>query len=102
MACEAASPSDLILDRNARVFQIAIEKLKQTISSPDAAAFQSTLIEDVWVAVEEIQESQRKRKSLRNMLRVEPLLRTLEQYSKVIEVACNGTSYLPWVWVSDL
>jgi hypothetical protein len=49
------------------VFQIAIEKLKQTISSPDAAAFQSTLIEDVWVAVEEIQESQRKRKSLRNM-----------------------------------
>jgi hypothetical protein len=99
---EPRPPSGVGLDQNACIFEKAIEKLKQTISSPDAAAFQATVVEDVWKAAEEIQESQRQRKSLRNMRRVEPFLKGLEKYSKVIEVACNGTSYLPWIWVSDL
>lgn len=80
---------------SARAFETAIGSLKQTISSTDAVAFQSTSIEDVWKSAEEIQEAQRKRKSLRNMRRIEP-------FSKVIEVLCNGTPYLPWVWVSSL
>ncbi|KAH9216233.1 hypothetical protein DL95DRAFT_522785 [Leptodontidium sp. 2 PMI_412] len=88
-------------NQNARVFESAIEKLKQAISPPDAVAFQTTLIEDVWKAAEEIQESQRRRKSLRNMRRVEPFLKGLEKYSKVIEVVCNGTPYLPWIWLAD-
>ncbi|KAH6711796.1 hypothetical protein BKA61DRAFT_693710 [Leptodontidium sp. MPI-SDFR-AT-0119] len=88
-------------NQNARVFESAIEKLKQAISPPDAVAFQTTLIEDVWKAAEEIQESQRRRKSLRNMRRVEPFLKGPEKYSKVIEVVCNGTPYLPWIWLAD-
>jgi hypothetical protein len=94
-------PSGIGLEQNTRVFEAAIDKLKQTISSTDAAVFQATLVEDVWKAAEEIQESQRRRKSLRNMRRVEPFLKGLEKYSKVIEVACNGTPYLPWIWASD-
>jgi hypothetical protein len=93
-------PPRVMLDQNARVFETAIDKLKQTISSQDAAAFQATLIEDVWKSAEEIQESQRRRKSLRNMRRVEPFLKGLEKYSKTIEVLCNGTQYLPWIWAS--
>ncbi len=94
-------PSGVVLDQNARVFEMASEKLKQSISSTDAAVFQATVVEDVWKAAEEMQESQRQRKSLRNMRRVKPFLQGLEKYSKVIEVVCNGTSYLPWIWVSD-
>lgn len=95
-------PHGVVLDQNARIFEVAIGKLKQTISTPDAAAFQATVIEDVWKAAEEIQESQRQRKSLRNMRRVEPFLKGLEKYSKAIEIACNGTPYLPWIWGGDL
>jgi hypothetical protein len=95
-------PPHVVLDQNARVFEAAINKLKQTISSQDAAAFQATLIEDVWKSAEEIQESQRRRKSLRNMQRVKPFLEGLEKYSKTIEILCNGTQYLPWIWVSHL
>jgi hypothetical protein len=94
--------SSAVLDQNAHVFESAIDKLKQAISSKDAAVFQATQVEDVWKAVEEIQEAQRRRKSLRNMRRVEPFLKGLEKYSKVIEVLCNGTPYLPWIWVNDL
>ena len=87
-------------DSIARTFEIAIKTLKQTISPTDAITFQSTSAEDVWKAAEEIEESQRKRRSLRAMKRIEPFLKGLEKYSKAIEVLCNGTPYLPWIWVS--
>jgi len=94
-------PSRAELDKNARIFETAISKLKQTISTTDAAVFQATHIKDVWKAAEEIEESQRRRKSLRNMRRIEPFLKGLEKYSKTIEVVCNGTPYVPWVWVGS-
>jgi hypothetical protein len=86
-------------DASARTFETAIEGLKRTITPADRIAFHSTTAEEVWRAAEEIQEAQRKRRSLRNMRRIEPFLKGLEKYSKVIEVACNGTDYLPWIWV---
>jgi len=93
--------SRMTTEASAEAFQKAISKLKQTVSSTDAAVFEHTSCEDVWKAAEEIQDAQRKRKSLRNMKRVEPFLKGLEKYSKVIEVLCNGTPYLPWIWVRD-
>jgi len=86
-------------DAAAHDFEAAISTLKQTISSTDEIAFRTTTAEDVWKAAETIQESQRQRKSLRNMRRIEPFLKALEKYSKTIEVLCNGTPYLPWIWV---
>jgi hypothetical protein len=80
-------------------FEAAFNSLKDSVSAKDAAAFQSTTLEEVWKATEEIQLAQRQRKSLRNVRRVEPFLKCLEKYSKVIEVLCNGTPYLPWIWV---
>src|SRR6266498_2275407 len=78
----------------------AFSKLKQSVTSSDSITFQSTTLEDVWIAAEDIQTIQRQRHSLRNMNRIRPFLDILEKYSRVIEVLCNGTPYLPWVWVS--
>jgi hypothetical protein len=78
---------------------MAFMKLKQSVDSIDAVNFQSTTLEDVWKAVFAIQQHQRERKSMRNMQRIEPFLQALEKYSKTIEVICNGTPYLPWIWV---
>lgn len=80
-------------------FDEAFEKLNQTVSSSDALLFNSTTLEDVWKAATQIQQAQRKRRSLQNLRRLEPLLRGLEKYSKAIEVICNGTPYVPWIWV---
>jgi hypothetical protein len=77
----------------------AFLKLKQSVSNNDALVFQSTTLEDVWKAAEEIERVQRQRKSLRNLKRIEPLLGALEKYSKPVEILCNGTPYLPWIWV---
>jgi hypothetical protein len=81
-------------------FEAAFHSLKDSVSAKDAAVFQSTTLEEVWQAAEEIQLAQRKRKSLRNVRRIEPFLKCLGKYSEIIGVLCNGTPYLPWIWVS--
>ena len=86
-----ASPQAVIGD--------AFEKLKRSISEEDAYNFASTELKDVWSAVREIDIKQRKRQSAQNLRRIEPLLRGIEKYRKVIEVVCNGTPYMPYVWV---
>jgi hypothetical protein len=80
-------------------FDEAFEKLNQTVSSSDALLFNSTTLEDVWKAATQIQQAQRKRRCIQNLRRLEPLLQGLEQYSKAIEVICNGTPYVSWIWV---
>jgi hypothetical protein len=78
---------------------MAFMKLKQSVDSIDAVNFQSTTLEDVWKAAFAIQQHQREKKSMTNIRRIEPFLTALEKYSKSIEVLCNGTPYLPWIWV---
>jgi hypothetical protein len=77
----------------------AFEKLRRSISEEDAHKFASTELNDVWSAIREIDSKQRKRLSAQNLRRIEPLLRGIEKYTKVIEVLCNGTPYMPYVWV---
>ena len=82
------------------IFETAYRKLKDSVTSAEANAFQSTSFEDVWKAAEEIEKAHEARGNLRNMRRIAPFLKGLQNYSKVIEVLCNGTPYMPWIWVS--
>ncbi|KFY96266.1 hypothetical protein V498_02776, partial [Pseudogymnoascus sp. VKM F-4517 (FW-2822)] len=76
----------------------AFENLQRSLSPEHRHTFASTELKDVWSALQEIQISQRKRNSAQNLRRIEPLLRGLEKYAKVIEVLCNGTPYLSFIW----
>lgn len=90
------------MDSPERIISEAFEKLRLSIKEGDAHHWDdwaSTSPKDVWAAIREIDAIQRKRQSAQNLRRVEPLLRGLEKYAKVIEVLCNGTPYLPYVWV---
>lgn len=78
----------------------AFDQLKRSVSASDAVVFQSTSLQDVWKAARDIEQHQQQRQSVRNLRRIEPLLNAIGKYSKVIEVLCNGTPYLPWIWVS--
>lgn len=86
-----ANPRDVIAD--------AFGKFKRSISEEDAHKFASTELKDVWVAIREIDIRQRRQRSAQNMRRIEPMLRGIEKYTKIIEVLCSGTPYLPYVWV---
>ena len=80
-------------------FQAAFTRFETTVSREDARIFQHTSLEDVWNAIRDTEAQMKARKSLRALKRVEPFLLGIEQYAKVIEVLCNGTPFLPWLWV---
>lgn len=80
-----------------------VERLKQSISSEDAAIFQATTFEDVQNVVQEIQMSQDKKKSRLNVRRrLDRSMRGLLEYQVVMEAQYKTTSYFAWIWVRDL
>lgn len=80
-------------------FSTAFERLKEVVSKEDARSFNSTTMEDVWTSARDIERHLESRRSLRGFRRIQPFLAGIEQYSKVVEVLCNGTPYLPYIWV---
>jgi hypothetical protein len=89
----------MALETSAKPFEDAIVSLKETITAADALAFQGTSIEEVWKLVEGIQLAQRQRKSLHSIRTVEPFLKSLEGYSKILELTCGGDPIIFWLWV---
>lgn len=96
-----AAPSTLTAQ--ARItFKTSFERFEQTvnrISVSDHREFSSTTLKDVRQAAKEIEQQLAARQCMRNMRRLEPLLDGLEAYSKAVEVLCNGTPYVSWIWV---
>ncbi|KAL6400957.1 putative NACHT domain-containing protein [Ilyonectria robusta] len=81
-----------------RVIHDAFTDLSRTISEKDRADFADTTLENVIKAAHEIENQLAARQLLRNMKRLVPLFTGLGYYAKSIEVVCNGTPYLPWIW----
>jgi hypothetical protein len=76
------------------------ENFRGSLALEHRHTFESTELQDVWDAVQDTQTSQRKRHSAQNLRRIEPLLTGLNSYAAVVEVLCNGTPYLSFIWVS--
>ncbi|RBA13265.1 hypothetical protein FPRO05_13692 [Fusarium proliferatum] len=81
-----------------RTIEKAFKDLESTVSASDRISLQDTTLEDVRKAAHLVEDELAARQSLRNMRRLEPLFTGLEYYSKTIEVLCNGTPYMPWIW----
>ncbi|KAF2833694.1 hypothetical protein CC86DRAFT_13602 [Ophiobolus disseminans] len=76
----------------------AFERFAATVTPDDQRVFNNTKLKDVRDEAISIERQLRARRTQRNMARLEPFLRDAEHYSKVVEVLCNGTPYLSWVW----
>ncbi|KAF5549123.1 NACHT domain-containing protein [Fusarium mexicanum] len=81
-----------------RTIEKAFKDLERTVSVNDRIDLQDTTLDDVRKAAHLVEDELAARQSLRNMRRLEPLFTGLEYYSKTIEVLCNGTPYMPWIW----
>ncbi|KAK8026415.1 NACHT domain protein [Apiospora marii] len=77
----------------------AFKKLEATIVAGDMQDLKEMkTIEQVREAVLKIESQLAARGKLRNLRRLLPLFQGLEHYAKVVDVLCNGTPFLPWVW----
>ena len=77
----------------------ALDRLRSTLKPEDDRAFADTTLEALWKDAREIERDQGARLSLRHPGRLEPLLKSLESYSSVIDSLCQGFSPMAWVWV---
>ncbi|KAL7786981.1 hypothetical protein V8C37DRAFT_419339 [Trichoderma ceciliae] len=81
-----------------QTIRAAFEDLDKTITPADSRDFRAATLQHVRDAALEIERQLAARRSLCNMRRLMPLFRGMEHYSKVIDVLCNGTPYLSWIW----
>lgn len=81
-----------------QILKTAFDELDRTITPGDKRDFGKTTLQDVHKSALEIENQLGARQCLRNMRRLKPFFRGLEHYSKFIEILCNGTPYLPWIW----
>ncbi|KAK2755707.1 hypothetical protein FQN54_005857 [Arachnomyces sp. PD_36] len=83
------------------VFKTAFDRFAATVTADNPATLDSlngTTLPDVYDAAREIENELAQRRSLKNMRRLRPFLEGVERYSKAVEVLCNGTPYLSWIW----
>ncbi|KAK7413801.1 hypothetical protein QQX98_007294 [Neonectria punicea] len=81
-----------------QTIRTAFDELNRTISPGDSRDFVHITLPDVKKAALDIENELAARQSLRYMRRLMPLFKGLEHYSKVVDILCNGTPYLPWIW----
>lgn len=101
----STSSSTTLAPQARRIFQDSFERFEKTVqirSKHDQREFTDTTLRDVQEAATEIERQLAARQCLRNLNRLEPLLKGLEAYSKAVEVLCNGTPYLSWIWVGSV
>ncbi|KAF2732444.1 hypothetical protein EJ04DRAFT_496968 [Polyplosphaeria fusca] len=91
-----------VADRHARfLFQDAIERLQQTVGTTNPQQiphFANSTLKDMYQACREIEIDMRKRRCVRNMARLKLFLDSMHHYHPVVEVLCNGTPYVSWIW----
>ena len=76
----------------------AFINLKRVLTPGDEEDFKNTSVEQVWEAAREIERQQAARFSLRNVRRIEPVIRSFESYATTLEVFCQGFPLLSFVW----
>jgi hypothetical protein len=97
-ACSVKMPSLSVSPAARRIIEEAFRDLEQTISQHDKAELAGTTLEKVIHAARAVEDELAARQSLRNMRRLMPLFTGLQYYAKSIDVLCNGTPYLAWIW----
>jgi hypothetical protein len=81
------------------VIQDAFDRFKDTLAIDDTRSFDSTTLQDVKDAARDIENDLGQWWSLCNMRKIQPFFAGLERYSDVVGTLCNGTPYLPYIWV---
>lgn len=93
--------STMSLPQNPPAFSRSLEAFQKRLSSLDIEAFESTTFEDLRNSVDHIQKEQAQRRGYRNLNKIKPFLRFLQQYARVIEQFVSAKpDFLAFIWVS--
>jgi hypothetical protein len=87
---------------NATAFERVLEEFKKDLKKKDKDNFQMTSLETLNQAIGEIQKQQQSERRMQNMTRLKRFIEAMAEYGKVIDTFCNGSQFVPFIWVSFL
>ncbi|KAL9086588.1 MAG: hypothetical protein Q9165_007031 [Trypethelium subeluteriae] len=79
-------------------FQLALVDFENDLKPEEKQNFQHTKIEDVKLAIIEIQNDQERTNTMRNLNRIHPFLMAMEEFSRIIEVFLNASPFVCYIW----
>ena len=76
----------------------ALRSFKKRLTEEEKQDFQITTLNDVKLALKQIQDDRERSKSMVHFDRIRGFLEAMEQFSRVIEVFLNTSSILCFIW----
>jgi hypothetical protein len=80
-------------------FERVLAEFKSGLKKRDVANFRLTTLSDLEKSMAEIQAEQNRNRRLQNMNRMRPFLDGLKEYGAIVDIFCNSSQILPFVWV---
>lgn len=79
-------------------FQEVLSNFKKRLTAKELATFQHTTFDEVRESILRIQSEQDRFTTMMNIARLESFLEAMKQFSKIIEVFGNSSSFVGFVW----
>lgn len=92
--------SDESASASATAFERVLNNFKKDLRKKDRDNFQMTSLESLKQAIGEIQKKQQTERRMQNMTRLKQFIEAMDEYGKVVEVFCNSSQFVPFIWVS--
>ncbi|KAK0716576.1 hypothetical protein B0T21DRAFT_296583 [Apiosordaria backusii] len=97
MACDALSSGACTCG-----FHIALADFKKTLEDDNLIkSFEGARLHQLTAEIARIQQEQTSKRRMRYMKRIEPFLKTMEQYGKVVEVFVNAEEIVAFIWTAS-
>lgn len=81
-------------------FQKELEKFKREHKNNQQwRQFKETSLEDLHRYIITLQSGQHGIRRIHNLNKLDPFLKAMEQYGKVVEIFCNSNDFVPFIWV---
>ncbi|KAK4159591.1 hypothetical protein QBC43DRAFT_326945 [Cladorrhinum sp. PSN259] len=80
-------------------FHIALADFKRALKDDDLArSFQGTKLHHLTAEIAKIQQEQASKRRLRYMKRIDPFLKTMQEYGKVVDIFVNAEDIVAFIW----
>lgn len=80
-------------------FEVILDDFKAQLTVKELDEFKFASLDGLRATIKLIQKEQEAKRRMQHMRRLEPFLRTMEQYGTVLEVFVNTSETLAFIWV---
>lgn len=82
--------------------ELSCERFRNELNAEDDKTIRATSLNDVRTTIAQTERELASRQGLQNFDRLSPYINAVERYGTVIEVFCNSSPIVPYIWVSCL